>query len=274
MNASFEALMTIVEHVPLSFGEHPDVLFQKAPLESVLCQIRFSPVLALLDRTGVAGFQEALRSTYPEMDQDIQTTMAVTPQGSSLQAGVPNWRFSDSAGNWRTSIGVDFVALETSDAPGYRFEEFWNRLAKVLEALDRTVRVVSSRRVGLRKVNVLSHPAVASFKDWSGLLRGELLGLSAAPNMPNTLSSDYSEIHFPDESGGTLSIRHGVEPGDLTRYRLDLDYWTNRVIRLDRPERIEGLLDGYAKSMTSFFHWCLENRLFEFLEPRPRIGAE
>jgi uncharacterized protein (TIGR04255 family) len=257
----------------LAFQDHPDVLFAKAPLESVLCQVRYSPVLALLDQAGVAGFQAALRSQYPELDQDAQATMTITPQGpAALQTSSPNWRMSTVDKKWRTSIGADFVALETSDAEGYSFQEFWNRFEEVLEVLDRTVRIGSAKRIGLRKVNVLSHPDVASVKDWRGLLRSEVLGLSAAPDVPNP-TTEYAEIHFPDDEMGTLSVRHGVEPTDPAKYRLDLDYWTERVVRLGDPDRIKGLLSAYADSMTAFFHWCLEGRLYDYLEPRPRGTA-
>ncbi len=162
------------------------------------------------------------------------------------------------------------MSLETSDAATYSFGGFWDRFAEVLETLDRTVHVISTRRIGLRKVNVLSHEGVASVKDWVGLLQSELLGLSAAVDMPNSLTGEYAETHFSDDVGGTLSIRHGAAPSDSAKYRLDLDYWTEQIIQLGRPERMETLLDGYAKSMTAFFHWCLEPALYDYLEPRPR----
>ncbi len=212
----------------LAFGEHQDVLFVKAPLESVVCQVRYSPVLALLDQAGVAGFQEALRSRYPDLGQEAQATVALTPQGGSVQTSAPNRRLTSSDGFWRVSIAADFVALETTEAHGYSFQGFWDRFAEVLLTLDRTVRVVSSRRIGFRKVNIFSHPDVTSVKDWSGWLRSELLGLSVVPEMPDQLTSEYAEVHFPDEQGGTLSVRHGAVADNQAKYRLDLDYWTDR----------------------------------------------
>lgn len=255
----------------LAFGDHPDVLFGKAPLELVLCQIRFSPILALLDPAGVAGFQAALRDAYPEADQEFDAAVSVSPQGAALQRSAPVWRFSSSDGSWRSAIGVDFVALETSDAGAYHFVEFKERLGAVLAAVDRTVHPGRSRRIGLRKVNVFQHPEVATVKQWRNLLRDELLGLAAASEVPESLVTDYAEIHFADGDKGTLSVRHGVDPEDSARYRVDLDYWNERSYEVSPSSGITDVLDGYARSMTEFFHWCLKEPMYTFLEPRARL---
>ena len=65
----------------------------------------------------------------------------------------------DEEGNWRVSLAIDFVALET---PRYTdFGEFLDRLMFVLDVLDRTVNVGDSTRIGLRKINLLTHPSVS-----------------------------------------------------------------------------------------------------------------
>ncbi len=254
----------------LSFGEHGDVLFAKAPLESVLCQLRFSPILAHLDAAGISGFQTAIRDEYPETEEEVDAAMSVGPQGASLQRSAPVWRFADFSGAWRASIGVDFVALENTDAAAYSFDEFGRRLTAVLAAVDRTVHPGRSKRVGLRKVNVFEHPDVRSIKGWRGFLSDDLIGLSGADDMPDDLSGDYAEAHFKDGEGGTLSIRHGADPQDATKYRLDLDYWNELSFDFGDQSAISEVLRAYADSMTAFFHRCLKEPMYRYLEPRPR----
>ena len=135
----------------LTFSKHEDVVFSRAPLLSVLCQIRFKPVLSLLSDVGVSGFQEALRFRYPILEREQNTNVAVSPQQSGPQVGIqqhaPVWRLTGGETNkYRVSIGTDFVSLDTSQYQD--FGEF-ERLMFVLNALDRTI-----------------HPGEAT-RDWS-----------------------------------------------------------------------------------------------------------
>ncbi len=125
--------------------------------------------------------------------------------------------------------------------------------------------------MGLRKVNVFQHPDVSSIKEWVPFLREELLGIAAVDVMPNEVTAEYAEIHFRDDQGGTLSVRHGADDAQFSKYRLDLDYWNEHPVRLTDATKIGDELQEYAKSMTSFFHWCLKKPMYEFLRPTPRM---
>lgn len=252
----------------LSFPEHEDVVFGRAPLTLVLCQIRFSPILSLLDEAGVSGFQTALRNRYPELDSQRAANVAVSPNSAQMSVSAPTWRLHSDEDSYEVSLAVDFVAIET---PKYlHFGEFSDRLVETLDAIDRTVHPGRSKRVGLRKVNTLSHPDVSSPSDWNDLLKPQLLGLAAVSEMPGHIDRDYSELHLSDDANGVLSIRHGVEPDDPSRYRLDLDYWTEAALEVSSGDQMQNLLRGYSDSMTGFFHWCLTSDLYQALEPQPR----
>ena len=239
-----------------------------APLDVVLCQIRFSPILSLLDNAGVSGFQEALRHRYPELDVEREANVALSPTTAQMSMKAPTWRLFSDADDYKVSLAVDFVAVETPDYA--HFDEFSERLMEALEALDRTVNPGRSKRVGLRKVNRFEHPDVASPSDWNNLLRSELLGLATAEAMPGEVERDYSELHLRDSDDGVLSIRHGVDPDEHQKYRLDLDYWTTGALEISSNDAMKALLRGYSDSMTGFFHWCLDGVLYSHLDPLPR----
>lgn len=255
----------------LRFPEHPDVVFRDAPLTEVLCQIRFSPILALLDKAGFAGFQEALRAEYPELESDIQAEIGVAGDAAEMKIRPRVWRMRSADERWRVSLGIDFVALESYSYS--HIGDFLGRLDEVIGVLDLTVHPGRSKRIGFRKVNSITHPSVDGAGDWPGLLKPQLVGLAPLPPFAGFLRADYSELHLADEGGGVLSIRHGVDPESSRAYRLDLDYWTEKPHEIAPREKMRVLLREFSDSMTGFFHWCLEPEMYQHLRPFPRSEA-
>lgn len=291
----------------LRFAEHEDVVFRKAPLLSVLCQIKFDPVLSLLSDVGVAGFQESIRNLYPRFNAEQFERLEVsgspaTPQRRfGLSQSAPIWRHTDEEARWRVSIAADFIAIET---PRYRdFEEFLDRLMFVLNAIDRTVHPGDSTRIGLRKINVLSHPDVSTTIDWRHFLRRELIGIVGTEH-PGQLMFGLSDIRF-GEGLSELTVRHGAVPDHFVEqlersmvvssvdavpvaaqpettisqarepahdYLLDLDYSTIAPYPVRDAEDLAEVLQEFSDGITSFFHWAILPRYREWLEPEPRHG--
>lgn len=252
----------------LRFVEHDDVVFGKAPLEAVLCQIRFPPIFALMDQAGVSGFQEALRRDYPETSAERQVEFSLAADNSEVRQKAPVWRLRDASGDWTVSVAVDFVALETPAYP--EWSEFRARLEFILAAANRTLNPARASRVGLRKINLFSSPNVTSPNEWNGYLRPELLGL-AGMDLPGNVKTAYSEVQIADASNGTLTARFGPDPQDSAKFRLDLDYWTERYYKLIPGSALVDRVEAYSHAITSFFHWSLEPSLYQELEPRPRV---
>ena len=276
----------------LSFGKHPDVVFARAPLYSVLCQVRFEPILSLLSEVGIAGFAEGVRSRFPHYKAHFNTLIGVTPngQGQSLSQTPPVWKFYDSEDQWRwcASVGPDFVALQTSRY--HDFEEFLQQFTFVLDIFDLTVHPNDAKRIGLRKINILGHPDVATPRDWKAHLRDELLSLVGI-EMPGQVALSLSDIRLLD-GVNELAIRHGVMPqrvlDDIMRsvdptdaripspemlpesakkeeaddgrpllYMLDLDYSTPVPYSIRGDEALAELLTEFSDGITSFFHLSL-----------------
>ncbi|HUY86367.1 MAG TPA: TIGR04255 family protein [Acidimicrobiales bacterium] len=293
----------------LRFTDHPDVVFQKAPLVMVLSQIRYEPVLSLMSEVGIAGFQEGVRHLYPHIrgEQAGQLEIGGQLDGSKrigFQQSAPIWRLTDEDAKWRVSLAVDFVALE---APQYRdFGEFLERLMFILDVLDRTVNVGDSTRIGVRKINLLTHPSIDSPTSWLQLLRPELLATAGAP-LPGKVVQSLSETRL-QEGLAQLTIRHGLIPKagaellassvdeirrrdasaisvppiaevsahtvaetqDATDFVLDLDYGTIAPYPARGGQDMAEVLKEFSDGITSFFHWAITPEYFEWLSPEPR----
>lgn len=254
----------------LRFGRH-DVVFADAPLSVVVCQVRFSPIYALLSRGGVAGFQDSIRQHYPRTEEKRSAEVQVGQQDLRVEEKVPIWLFSDDEG-WTVSLAVDFVSLETTSYPNFR--EFLDRLNVVLEAVRRTVDPSDSTRIGLRKVNALAHPDVESPSDWSRYIQPELVGLLGRTAEGGEISGGAAQVQWTD-GDGALVVRHGVwgasEDGqrDLS-YHIDLDYSTDRPFAIGGSVDLSELLQDYSNAITSFFVWSLREPMSEYLGSGPR----
>ncbi|MEJ7764022.1 MAG: TIGR04255 family protein [Acidimicrobiales bacterium] len=252
----------------LAFPAPADQVFRDAPLVVVLSQVKFPAVLSLLAEPGAAGFQEAIRDTYPAMAKVEGAGLVVGPTTMEARREAPVWKFTSSDEQWVVSLSVDFVALE---ALKYTHAgDFLGRLDRVLDAVDRTIHPAPSTRVGLRKVNQIT-AEVDNPRAWSRYLKPALVGLLGDGALPGGVRGALSVLRLRDENGDDLIVQHGLmDDDDAQKYRIDLDYSTERPFEIRANDGLTALLRSYAASETQFFMWSLGEDLYRRYGPIPR----
>jgi uncharacterized protein (TIGR04255 family) len=260
----------------LDFGPHDDVVFEHAPLISVLCQVRFPAILSLTTRVGATGFQEGLREEYPDFLPPAQNTaIQLSDQGSiGINQMAPVWRLQDRTKAWTVGIGADFVSLET---PKYTsIDEFLARFDLVLQVLRRTLRPADSLRIGMRKVNFIRVDDVTSPGAFIGVIRPDLLGALAVTNFPAPVVGSSAYLQFEDDDN-VLAVRYGTvesgEPDHETGFLIDLDYSTTWPYTVGAGSDMVLLLREFSDGMTSFFHWAIDPAYVQQLSPIPRKSS-
>jgi uncharacterized protein (TIGR04255 family) len=260
------------ERVALRFSQHEDVVYDDAPLIMVLSQVKFPRILSLLTQAGVAGFQAGLRDDYPIMLDPAQSAKVEFSSHGPAKAEVaaPTWRFTDDARGWVVGVAADFVSLETSRY--VHIDEFLERFSMILEVARRVLRPAESLRIGLRKINMFEVPG----RDTLALLkiiRPELLGPLSTPEYPAPITGYASQLHFADEDNGltvTCGLADTEGKQDVTRFALDLDYFTGRPYPVAGADSVIELLRHFSVGITSFFHWAVTADYLQTLGPRPR----
>ncbi len=260
--------------VALNFGTHEDVVYDRAPLVTVLCQLKFTPVLSLFTRAGVTGFQAGLRDEYPRfLAPRRDANIAMTPEGIEVGASAPVWRMADQSEEWTVGLSVDFVSLETSQYKDSH--DFLGRLQHVLHVLHGTVRPSDSTRVGLRKISAIPLPDTLQTQSLQGIVREEMLGPLCVAAFPTPIANFEGHLQFIEDDTNVLMINYGLkkirEDPNLS-YVLDCDYFTERPFKIDGGDVME-VLEHFSSGMTSFFHWALEPEYLSTLGPRTRGGA-
>lgn len=255
---------------PFSSPPPSEVLLKRAPLIRVLAQVRFPGVLSVNDQSFVAGFQEAIRSTYPILRVEQTQGFNVTPMGVAPVTPEMTWRFlSDPAETWRVSLSPTSLTFETKDYG--RREDFVRRFRELVVALRAKVDPKFTERIGVRYVNRLADEDFARLSSW---VRPELLGLLSHPQGDGgTVLHQLSEM-LATTGDTTLAARWGAMPPgqsyDLSAidpirsqsWLLDIDSYIEKLDDADVEAVVQRTIDLSAKAYT-FFRWVMTEAFVE-----------
>lgn len=249
---------------PLIGAPPEEVHLSDPPLERVICQVRFPTILAVRRAEGVIGFQEAIRSNYPILQEDQVRNLKLRVPGEYETENDVIWRFSDQSRNWRASLASGFVSLETTEYESRH--GFLHRLQEVLEAVEETLKPQVTSRVGLRYINRIVGPAFDSIET---MVRAEVLGLAATPLGPRA-GRMLSEAWF-DAKEGALAIRWGRVPANFSpgasieaiespSWIIDIDMYDDSEQRFEAQALTE-LSRTFAERVYAIFRWTVTTAL-------------
>lgn len=179
------------------------VIYKKSPLESVVCQLRFAPILKI-DTEIPATFQEQIRTLYPNLSQSMEWAVETSivkedffPDQALKQLfqspGIKSYEFSSEDKNWKINLSRQTLSLTTNNYT--RWEEFNERLQLPIEALIKSYSPSSFSRIGLRYTDVIARSKLGLENvDWDELIQPFLLGIKALPKYKNKAIIPYRQV--------------------------------------------------------------------------------
>jgi uncharacterized protein (TIGR04255 family) len=261
---------------PTPFPEYQRVIYERTPLEFVICQVKFLPVLRIeTDQQLMAAFQDALRADYPMFRQvtGFSGAESTPPEVSKwLGAMVPAGffgnllAFTSEDGSWEVTLTRDSLALTTKKYS--RWEEFRNRLQRLIGCLQHEYTPPYFVRLGLRYRDVIRRTSLG-LKDvgWSELLNSDMAG-EFHSSVSTYIQHVYRQLvlKLPREAA-YVTINHGLIPTiEEPCYFFDSDFATSQ--RTEINDAI-GILNYFNRQSGRLFRWCIANRLHEAMGPRP-----
>lgn len=252
------------------FGPKVDhVHLEHDPLVLVISQIKFPPIVSILNESFIGGFQETLRSTYPVLRKTRQQGFVVKPNSDVEPApGTTLWRFEQAdSGPWVATLSQDFVALQTTKySTG---DEWFSRLEQLLYAVHQHFQPTSCDRLGLRYINHVLNPTPKHLVD---LLRPEVLGVTAVRSGAQKAQLKHSVSDTVYSVGtSTFHSRWGLIPGgqtiDPTILPPDEDYWfldLDMYLEKTTAFSVERLLvesKDFAERIHRYFQWVFSEKL-------------
>ncbi|WP_437957325.1 TIGR04255 family protein [Sorangium sp. So ce119] len=254
----------------MPFPESKRVLYGKNPLEEVVCQLRFPPILRIVAEPP-AAFQDSVRVTFPLYRRVVaQPPLGLQLPPEIMQAisagGGVTHEFSSADQSWTLSLAQDFIALTTK---AYRqWSDFKEKLRTPLSALRDVYAPAFFSRVGLRYRDRIDREAFGLVGvEWRELLTSEALGeladASIGPNVEHVLRELIVRL---TEESGRVRIVHGLDhDGVKPTYIIDSDFFSEKQTETGV---VDNVLDEFNRRAGHLFRWYITQHLHSAMEPR------
>lgn len=269
------------ETIPLTDEIPSEVHLPSAPLKRVISQVRFPQILSISKEHTVARFQELMRSDYPHLQRDNVGNIEIGPGPEPNVSTSIVWRLADDSQSpkWRISLGIDFVALETSE---YRSRnDFLDRLSTVLASVETCFGPAEAQRLGLRYIDRLENDAVPKV---GTLIRAGVLGI-LQPSTEVTDTLRKATTHFVTQAQfeaqeGAIQGRWGNLPPNATydpdllqpipgaSWVLDLDMFSKQVLPFE-SDNLVGMASSFARRIYSVFRLMITDEFLIFYGGTP-----
>lgn len=262
----------------MPFPEAQRVIYGKNPLDKVICQLRFPPILKI-DVEIPVDFQERVREKFPiysessELNLDVPADVRgqIPPEMLRLAiqtSRMKNHTFSSEDGSWRINLARNFVALSTTKY--HRWEEFKTMLSTPLDSLLTVYAPKYFSRVGLRYVDIIQRSKLGlSDVAWKDLLQTHVLSILSAHDVYENvkLSESKHEIGLSDNESMLRMITGlvaDVETGEVC-FMIDSDFSNADKTQV---ESVINRLDFFNSRGSRLIRWCITDRLHNAMEPQ------
>lgn len=256
----------------MPFPKVERVKYSKSPLDNVVCQLRFPPVLEI-DFELPYKFQNAIRKQFPiyeekvEMHQEINiglngAMMDSMPRLSSNK----NHEFISEDGLWRINLTRTFMSISTTKYDTW--EDMLERLKNPLKALKEIYTPAFISRVGLRYVDIFCRTNMGLENvSWSELIQPYFLGMlsSGVASSINEMNNVY-EICC-DDRASMIRIETGlVRKMDNNEqcFMMDSDVYTTEKVLL---ENVENKLNYLHDRASRLVRYAITDKMHNGMEP-------
>lgn len=254
------------------FPDADRVVYDRAPLFEVVCELRFPQILRIEAEPPVQ-FQELIRGRFPLFER-VQNP-AVRLPGNVAQAlgivGSPNsyaFRLADKSSH----ISLTSTNLSLSNFKYTRWEDFSVDLMLAIQSLIECYAPSFFSRVGLRYQNVINKQELGLTETpLNQLLRAEVLGELCDAAWETAAFEVQRSIRIPlDQDEDALLFQHGIAeinyPNGLKSigYMLDFDFYTDKITEHQDVAAIINRLHSYSGKA---FRWAITDKLHQHLGP-------
>lgn len=260
----------------MPFPESQKVIYKYNPLDKVICQLRFPPILTI-DTKAPAEFQERIRNDFPGFREKDQIVLPIPQmaQGDAhaeafkqmIPSGTKNYEFFSEDKIWTVNLTRTFMALSTKKYK--RWDDFKQRLEALRNTLIDIYKPPSFSRIGLRYIDIIKRSELnITDVPWSELLRPYVLGLISAGDVNvNENIRNFNtkcEIQLADKISMARIAMGLIDELNEECFIIDTDFYTTQ--KTDIPD-VESTLVYFHVRGARLFRWLITDRLHEVMEP-------
>jgi len=250
----------------LNFPKKSEIRLGKAPLDEVVCQVKFSPILRISKEAPI-DFQESIRTRFPGLELGQGVLVQFPPIGATdkpiVEASPKLYRFPASDGNTGVTLATDFFALSTKKYS--RWRDFIRDLDLVASSVINTYRPAFATRIGLRFINRFTrkNTGCKTVPQILDLFRDEITCLLRADAWTEPHEMLAQIVLLDNKAKLALRIGFAREQGEPF-FLLDFDYYEEGQMGLgDLANRVK----RYHTRIYDAFRWCLLDESLPRFEP-------
>lgn len=192
------------------------VIYRSTPLDNVICQLRFPPILSI-DAEAPAKFQDKIRSKFPIYDESIEYQSEfsqpminpIAPGGIINPVGnvtsTKNHAFISADEKWKINLTRTFITISTQKYK--KWEEFISNFEGPIKALQEVYSPPFYTRIGLRYLDLFKRSKLGlEDESWEELIKPQFLGM---------LASDVKDHITEYNNVCVLTLADGISKGRI-----------------------------------------------------------
>ena len=258
-------------------------IYNNNPLDQVICQFRFPPILGISSEPP-AKFQEEIRREYPWYarqgvpdipDIPVEIRGAMPPEIRDALPGfgsgqVPvTYTFETEDRTRAIQLTQDSIAV--SEHQYNQWDEFRAAIERAESVLRELYAPAFYTRIGLRYRDVLDkrHYGLESVS-WSDLLNPNFLGVLGSAEIAQDVVQSHTQVllTIPDVDGGQVLLQHGLvvrEDNEPPAYVIDADFSTQNRGDHDSAFKAASKFNKWAGHL---FRWAITDDFRTSMGPR------
>lgn len=240
----------------IHFPKTQEVPLASPPLDEVICQVRFPPILRIANEEPV-DFQELIRGRYPVIQKkhtfQLQLAEPGNPGESSIEPQPIMFLFTNPDDKGQLALSPGFYAVSTERYVGW--DAFMQDLKLAHETVGEIYQPAFSTRIGLRYINRLttSNTQATTQKELFKLIRKELTATLRGKVWENAAEM-FGVVNFTSPAE-QMNLRYGYEIIDtVPTFLLDFDVFEEG--RLDLSE-VLSRCERYHEEIYHAFRWSI-----------------
>lgn len=249
------------------------VKFNKCPLKSVVCQLRFPNILTITNDMP-AAFQEKIRKVFPDFQELVEEQNQIiigrneeqSPNPRFIQRKSKNYRFSTADNVYSINLTNTFISLSTSQYTTW--DEFKSNFILPLKSFIEIYKPAYFTRIGLRYIDAFNYTAYnltdATLREY---FNPAVLGCFSDDKLSNNIRSlqhlfelNIAEGQFAKILTAKAQVTGEIEPSLV----LDSDFIS--TIKVD-SDAYENIMDSLHNEASGFIHWAITEKMANKMEP-------
>jgi uncharacterized protein (TIGR04255 family) len=233
--------------VPLDLTQLDRSVLRRAPLASVICQVRYEVTSQASEARTARDFfgRLAAEGRFERLDQIVESSLNVSVGVGSApavaqQPSNSGWRLTSSDGSRVVILMPTHVSVEATSYEGWE-ADFAPLLSDTLDAISDLVSPVFEQRIGLRYINQVTEPEVEEGPGWRNWIDDSFLALATHDEIGQMVAFMRQQATLELDEQARCTVNSGFAPDadreGLLTFLLDFDISREGM----RPFEVDGI---------------------------------